>query len=100
MDSYIAMALAIAKPLLISAVTIGALLGLLALIRPKAFAMMVAKGNYWVDTRKLLRIPDIKLFQVADKWIDTDRYTLRYSRLTGMVMLVGATLLGALYFAS
>ncbi len=98
MDPYIALFQAAARPLLICVVTTSALLGVLALVSPKAFALLAAKGNHWIDTRKLLHIPDNKLFHTTDKWVETDQFTIRYSRLTGIVMLVAAAILGSLYF--
>jgi hypothetical protein len=100
MDLYVSLALAVGKPLLICAVAIGALAGLFALVYPQAFVRVARKGNYWVDTRKLLHLPDSKLFQVTDKWVDTDQYALRFTRLTGAAMLVGAAFLVALCYVA
>lgn len=99
MNPYITLFLAAARPLLICFVVIGALLGMLAVVSPRATTLLASKGNHWVDTRKLFHIPDNKLFRTLDKWIETDQFTLRYSRLTGIVMLVGAAILGYLCFA-
>ena len=97
MDAYIALFQAAARPLLICAVATSALLGVLALVSPKAFTLLAVKGNRWIDTSKLFHVPDNKLFRTVDKWVETDQFTLRYSRLTGIVMIVAAAIVGSLY---
>lgn len=97
MDAYIALFVAVAKPLLICLATASALLGVLALVSPRTFLSVVTTGNRWVDTNKLFRVPDNKLFRIFDKWHDTDGLAVRYSRMTGIGMLVGAAILGYLY---
>ena len=93
MDVLIALFSAGAKPILIGLVAISSSVGLLALVSPKAFSRVVAMGSYSVDTHKWLRIPDWKLFRISDKWFDTDRYAIRYARLTGIAILAGVGIL-------
>ncbi|MHC4176560.1 MAG: hypothetical protein ACYSWU_03585 [Planctomycetota bacterium] len=98
MDAYLALLEAVAKPLLICVVTIGILLGLLALVGPRAFSVVVAKSNHWFDTRRFFRIPENRFFRIFDKWVDTDQHCVRHSRVTGAAVLLGAGLLGFLHF--
>ena len=98
MDPYITLFSEVARPLLICFVAVGAFVGMLAVVSPRATTLLAAKGNHWVDTRSLFRVPDNKLSRIFDKWIETDQWTLRYSRLTGIVVLVEAAILGYLCF--
>ena len=96
MHTYLTLYSATARPLLICFVGIGALFGMLAVLSPRAASLLNAKGNHWVDTRRLLCIPENKLFRTFDRWVDTDQFTLRYARLTGVLILVESAILGYL----
>jgi hypothetical protein len=98
MDAYITLFALVGKSVLACFVLIGALSGLLALISPRTFKLITDRCNRWIDTRKLLPIPSNRLSQTLDKWVDTDRFTVAHSRLTGAVMLVGAAVLACLCF--
>ena len=89
MNSYIALLAALSKPILILFLLGCALVGLLALISPRAFALVVDKGNYWIDTSKF--------FSLLERRVDIDDYAVRHSRVTGMITLAGTAILGWLY---
>lgn len=92
MESFIPLLAAAAKPLLILFVSASALVGLLALISPRTFALVVEKANCWIDTSKF--------FSLLEKRIDLDRYAVRHSRVTGILVLVGTAILGWVYLTS
>ena len=88
MESYVALFEAVARPLLIGLFSAIALIGLLALISPRAFSRVVAKCNSWVDTEDF--------FSAFRKRIDVglDQFALSHSRLMGTATLVGTAILG------
>lgn len=98
MDAFIALWSAAARPLLICLLSASALVGLLAVVSPRVFSRVLTAGNYSVDTHKLFRIPDWKLFRISDKWVDTDRFAVRYVRVTGIVILLGAAIVSGVLF--
>ena len=88
------------KPLLVVFIAASALIGLLALVSPRAFALVTAKGNRWIDTWRFFRLLDVKLFRKLDKWIDVDHYATGHSRLAGLALLVAAVTLGSILLLS
>ena len=98
MDAYITLFSVVGKSFLVCFVVIGAVCGILALVSPRTFKLIADRCNRWIDTRKLFPVPNNKLSQTFDKWVDTDQFTVAYSRLTGAVMLAGAVILGSLCF--
>ena len=98
MDAIVMWIGAATKPLLMVFILASALVGLLAFVSPRAFAVVTARGNRWVDTWRFFRPVDNSFFRRLDKWIDLDRYAIRYARLTGLAMLAGAVTLGCVLY--
>ena len=92
MEPLIPLLAAAAKPLLMLFFSLTALVGLLALISPRSFALVVEKANCWIDTSKF--------FSFLEKRIDLDHYAVRHSRVTGILVLVGTAILGWVYLRS
>ena len=63
--------------------------GILAVVSPKRFSALSARGGQWIDTNKLLA--------TLDKRVDVDRYVLPFSRWLGLAVLVAAALISMLY---
>lgn len=63
-------------------------IGLLALISPRRFSSLAARGGDWVDTNRLL--------SVLDKRVDIDQHVLPFSRVLGFAVFSSAIILGVL----
>jgi hypothetical protein len=60
--------------------------GLLAVVNPRWFAVIVSQSNHqWIDTNKVLA--------PLDKRVNIDPYVLRHSRLLGLAVLATVALL-------
>src|ERR1043165_4374847 len=71
-----------------SALGLVSVVGLVALISPRCFAVIAATSGRWVDTDKVLA----KL----DRPIDIDRYFLPRSRMLGAAVIAAVAILGML----
>jgi hypothetical protein len=84
---------AVAKPMLIVFLSTSALVGLLAMVSPRAFAAAIAKGNVWIDTWRFFPSVDNKVLRKLDRWVDLDHVAVRCGRLTGAVMFAAGAAL-------
>ena len=62
-----------------------AVLGLLAVVSPKHFALLANRSSKWVDTSHYLRR--------LDEPVHVDKHVLRYSRVFGVAVMISAVLL-------
>ncbi len=60
--------------------------GLLAILSPRRFSALAARGGHWVDTSKVLA--------QLDRRVDIDAYVLPFSRVLGVAMLAVVALTG------
>jgi len=98
MDAPIILIEAAARPLLVVFILASGLVGILAIISPRVFAVVTSRGNQWIDTWRFFRTVDNPFFRRLDKWVDLDRFAVEHSRLTGFAMLaVAFTLAYAFY---
>jgi|GEM_PF-4789450 len=72
-------------------VGLGALsaVGLLALLSPRGFSALAARGSTWIDTNQLLSKLDTR--------VDVDHYVLPFSRLLGVAVLASVGALAYLF---
>ncbi|MDP6444348.1 MAG: hypothetical protein QGG36_28575 [Pirellulaceae bacterium] len=67
------------------------LFGLTGILAPRVFARIAAAGSIWIDTDRLWR--------KMEEPVDIDRFAIKHSRLFGLFVLLGASLLGYVYLA-
>jgi hypothetical protein len=91
MRAFLAVLAAIAKPLLFCLLGVTVLVGLIAVVHPRAFSQLVAKGNQWVDTNRLFGLNRIVPFRFIDRPYEVlDHRAVRYARPAGLAMIAGA----------
>lgn len=94
MQAFLLLVAAMTKPLLMCLLGLAAIVGAIGAVSPRALTVTVAAGNRWIDTWHFFRVPEKSLLRRLDKWIEIDGFVLHHSRGMGVVMVVGAVVLG------
>jgi hypothetical protein len=93
MEPFFALLAAMAKPLFLCLLGLTAVVGLIAVVSPRALTLVATAGNHWFDTWRFLPVSEKSFLRRLDRWIELDAFALRHCRALGCAVLVGATLL-------
>ncbi len=98
-EPFVCLFQAVAKPLLFVMLGLSTVVGITAVINPRAFDALVAVGNRWVDTWSFFHVSQNSRLRLMDKWVDVDHFALPRTRGIGIAIVVACLVLSATLYA-
>ncbi len=71
---------------------VAGLLGAVAILSPRLFALTAKKGATWIDSDQC--------FRLLDRRLDVDEFVLRHSRIFGTLVVASVAVLSIVYAGS